>query len=180
MTPGPGLRKCTAYLSPGPGGMPLALRLSDWLGHKPCLWFCGCLEHAAQPAPNVCECLDLLARASHSAGLALALCDCGSVDCVRERGGDAWFTGRQARSGSILKLLQTLPATWKGCGLLIFGLLVFHPVASTGPQLAYSVFLYGAGDRSMVEVCGLTFELSGRQRHGALDSKRKMGRRPSA
>ena len=27
---------------------------------------------------------------------------------------------------------------------------------------------------------GLTFELSGRQRHGALDSKRKMGRRPSA
>ena len=28
--------------------------------------------------------------------------------------------------------------------------------------------------------CGLTFELSGRRRHGALDSKRKMGRRPSA
>jgi len=26
----------------------------------------------------------------------------------------------------------------------------------------------------------LTFELSGRQRHGALDSKRRMGRRPSA
>ena len=26
----------------------------------------------------------------------------------------------------------------------------------------------------------LTFELSGRRRHGALDSKRKMGRRPSA
>ena len=32
MTPGPGLRKCTEYLSPGPGGMPLAFRLSDWLG----------------------------------------------------------------------------------------------------------------------------------------------------
>ena len=32
MTPGPGLRKWTEYLSPGPGGMPLALRLSDWLG----------------------------------------------------------------------------------------------------------------------------------------------------
>jgi len=32
MTPGPGLRKWTGYLSPGPGGMPLALRLSDWLG----------------------------------------------------------------------------------------------------------------------------------------------------
>ena len=29
-------------------------------------------------------------------------------------------------------------------------------------------------------LCGLTFELSGRQRRGALDSKRKMGRRPSA
>jgi len=27
---------------------------------------------------------------------------------------------------------------------------------------------------------GLTFELSGRRRHGVLDSKRKMGRRPSA
>ena len=27
---------------------------------------------------------------------------------------------------------------------------------------------------------GLTFELSGRRRRGALDSKRKMGRRPSA
>jgi len=32
MTAGPGLRKWTEYLSPGPGGMPLALRLSDWLG----------------------------------------------------------------------------------------------------------------------------------------------------
>jgi len=32
MTPGPGLRKWTEYLSPGPGGLPLALRLSDWLG----------------------------------------------------------------------------------------------------------------------------------------------------
>jgi len=32
MTPGPGLRKWTEYLSPDPGGMPLALRLSDWLG----------------------------------------------------------------------------------------------------------------------------------------------------
>ena len=32
MTPGPGLRKWTEYLSPGPGGMPLVLRLSDWLG----------------------------------------------------------------------------------------------------------------------------------------------------
>jgi len=32
MTPGPGLRKWAEYLSPGPGGMPLALRLSDWLG----------------------------------------------------------------------------------------------------------------------------------------------------
>ena len=30
------------------------------------------------------------------------------------------------------------------------------------------------------DVCGLTFELSGRQRQDALDSKRKMGRRPSA
>ena len=29
-------------------------------------------------------------------------------------------------------------------------------------------------------LCALTFELSGRRRHGALDSKRKMGRRPSA
>ena len=28
--------------------------------------------------------------------------------------------------------------------------------------------------------CALTFELSGRQRHGALGSKRKMGRRPCA
>jgi len=28
-------------------------------------------------------------------------------------------------------------------------------------------------------LCGLTFELSGRRRRGALDSKRKMGRRPS-
>ena len=32
MPPGPGLRKCTAYRQTGPGGMPLALRLSDWLG----------------------------------------------------------------------------------------------------------------------------------------------------
>ena len=32
MTPGPGRRQCTAYLRPGPGGMPLALPLSEGLG----------------------------------------------------------------------------------------------------------------------------------------------------
>ena len=31
MTPGPGSRKCTAYLRLGPGGMRLALRLTEWL-----------------------------------------------------------------------------------------------------------------------------------------------------
>ena len=29
---GPGWRKCTAYRQPGPGGLPLALRLSEGLG----------------------------------------------------------------------------------------------------------------------------------------------------
>ena len=42
----------------------------------------------------------------------------------------------QARSRSILKLPQILRAAWKGCGLLVSGLLVFHPVASTARQLA--------------------------------------------
>ncbi len=32
MPPGPGYRKCTPYLWPGPGGMPLVLRLSEGLG----------------------------------------------------------------------------------------------------------------------------------------------------
>ena len=32
MTPGPASRKCTPYLLAGPGGMPLALRLSEGLG----------------------------------------------------------------------------------------------------------------------------------------------------
>ena len=32
MTPGPGRRKCTAYRRPGPGGTPLALPLTEWLG----------------------------------------------------------------------------------------------------------------------------------------------------
>src|SRR5712691_5265719 len=31
-TPGPGWRKCTAYRQTGPGGLPLALRLSEGLG----------------------------------------------------------------------------------------------------------------------------------------------------
>ena len=31
-TPGPDWRKCTAYRRTGPGGLPLALRLSEWLG----------------------------------------------------------------------------------------------------------------------------------------------------
>jgi hypothetical protein len=31
-TPGPGYRKCTLYLWPGPGGPPLVLRLSEGLG----------------------------------------------------------------------------------------------------------------------------------------------------
>ncbi len=34
MTPGPGHRKCTPYLWPGPGGMPLWLRLSEGLGRR--------------------------------------------------------------------------------------------------------------------------------------------------
>jgi hypothetical protein len=33
--PGPGRRQCTAYLRPGPGGLPLALRLNDMLGRIP-------------------------------------------------------------------------------------------------------------------------------------------------
>ena len=33
MTPGPSCRKCTAYLRLGPGGMPLALRFTEVLGH---------------------------------------------------------------------------------------------------------------------------------------------------
>jgi len=32
VTPGPGHRKCTPYLWPGPGGAPLALPLTEWLG----------------------------------------------------------------------------------------------------------------------------------------------------
>ena len=32
MTPGPGWRKCNVYRQTGPGGMPLALRLSEGLG----------------------------------------------------------------------------------------------------------------------------------------------------
>ena len=36
------------------------------------------------------------------------------------------------------------------------------------------------GDCRHLVLCGLTFELSWHQRRGALDSKRKMGRSPSA
>ena len=36
MPPGPRCRKCTPYLLRGPGGMPLALRLSEGLGLAPC------------------------------------------------------------------------------------------------------------------------------------------------
>jgi len=38
VTPGPGHRKCTAYLWPGPGGAPLALPLTEGLGgtHATC------------------------------------------------------------------------------------------------------------------------------------------------
>ena len=36
-TPGPGWRKCTAYRQTGPGGLPLALRLSEWLGLACCV-----------------------------------------------------------------------------------------------------------------------------------------------
>ena len=35
-TPGPGWRKCTAYRQTGPGGLPLALRLSEGLGVSFC------------------------------------------------------------------------------------------------------------------------------------------------
>jgi len=36
------------------------------------------------------------------------------------------------------------------------------------------------GVHGQFALCGLTFELSGRRRQDTLDSKRKMGRRPSA
>ena len=59
-----------------------------------------------------------------------------------------------------------------------FGKQMGHRIAArtapTVPSFSSWSFM-GAGFR-----WGLTFELSGRQRLGALDSKRKMGRRPSA
>jgi len=51
MPPGPGLRKWTEYLSPGPGGMPLALRLSDWLGHTK--WINGALVVVWDGSPDL-------------------------------------------------------------------------------------------------------------------------------
>jgi hypothetical protein len=69
MTPGPGLRKWTEYLSPGPGGMPLALRLSDWLG----LTFACTAPHDF--APLLAHRLDFPLRAADSgvAGLQAAV-----------------------------------------------------------------------------------------------------------
>ena len=45
----PGLRKCTAYRQTGPGGLPLALRLSEGLGHKLVLDKIGLPRCADQP-----------------------------------------------------------------------------------------------------------------------------------
>ena len=52
-------------------------------------------------------------------------------------------------------------------------------LAKVGDGHLCHVQVYEGGERRIV-FCSLTFELSGRQRHGAPDSKRKMGRRPSA
>jgi hypothetical protein len=59
MTPGPGRRKWFWYLRPGPGGMPLALRLSEGLDRT---------RHAAKS-----EHLWIVASSFRSASLAMAV-----------------------------------------------------------------------------------------------------------
>ena len=50
MPPGPASRKCTAYLLAGPGGMPLALRLSEGLGRILAEDRFDCFKHMPAPA----------------------------------------------------------------------------------------------------------------------------------
>ena len=76
-----------------------------------------------------------------------------------------------------------LPLEWSAIHVLLpktLAMLAGHPNGEPAHELAAAPRpLLLANPRSW-RLCGLTFELSGRQRHGVLDSKRKMGRRPSA
>ena len=60
------------------------------------------------------------------------------------------------------------------------GNLVFGKAKLLKRCMRIAVLALKAAREKSVRLCCLTFELSGRRRHGALDSKRKMGRRPSA
>jgi len=70
VTPGPGHRQCTPYLWPGPGGTPLALPLTEWLGSTgPRLargWVRG--RHACSGGPTA-ACATPRRRTSRTASL---------------------------------------------------------------------------------------------------------------
>ena len=57
MTPGPHSRKCTPYLLGGPGGMPLALRLSEGLDRSSGRWPCASEFAAPRTEGAVCAAL---------------------------------------------------------------------------------------------------------------------------
>jgi hypothetical protein len=74
MTPGPGWRECTAYRRPGPGGMPLVLRLERKVRRSPD-------EATAACKPQVVQNAGLQANKEGGGSLVRKLTDC---HCLNE------------------------------------------------------------------------------------------------
>ena len=159
MTPAPGWRKCTAYRRPGAGGMPLALRLSKWLGLAP---FC-----VGRPLPAASGYAQTPLGEPDKVRVLHRLCEQPRSVRQARQARVAW---RHARREEGLDSLRTTLSP-RRCE---------NAKKTLVPRCARGALPEKAGVATMVGLRGLTFEISGRQRHDASARMAKMYRVPPA
>ena len=170
MTPGPSCGECTAYLRLGPGGMPLALRLTEVLGHaraeaqpggaRPCAFW---VDQAASAAA------DRLCRPW--GGADERLLDRGaSRDATPGDHEQSWRFRQTIATRSVRTAVNCLRRHWMLCA-------AFDNARRT---CSLRVSEQPAKPVTIVFMRGLTFEVTWRRRRDARPELQKMYTVPAA
>ena len=159
MTPAPGWRKCTAYRRPGAGGLPLALRLSKWLGLAP---FC-----VGRPLPAASGYAQTPLGEPDKVRVLHRLCEQPRSVKQARQARVAW---RHARREEGLDSLRTTLSP-RRCE---------NAKKTLVPRCARGALPEKAGVATMVGLRGLTFELRRDQRQDARPGPVKMYSVPPA